>query len=361
MNTRRQIVGTGLIGLDVIISQKGEVLSSSLGGSAGNVLTILASLGWGAFPISYLGRDCVGDSLIDEFKALNCDIQYLVQSVNHHTPVIYQHQLGALHGPTHRFSFSCPICGTKHKPNFSDDIELLNFIPGLPTSDVLFLDRSTSLAATLAEHYFAKGSLVVFEPSSIGDDYQLFQHILNNCHVLKYSDDRLSDLREFDLSSVNVEIQTMGEKGLKFRGASLTQDWFNLGAYDLPKIADTSGAGDWCTAGLIYSIYSRRDNFKDTLRSYNKVAYALAFGQVLSTLNCLTVGARGLSSKLSATKCTNAAASFSRKRFVNEITPTLSNSNKALGGIYEYFFNESPKHHHRAINTQSLDTLACCS
>ena len=53
-----------------------------------------------------------------------------------------------------------------------------------------------------------------------------------------------------------VEVQTLGEQGLKYRhrfGRSWSE-WINVGAVPAPRLADTCGSGDWCTAGLIAKV-----------------------------------------------------------------------------------------------------------
>src|SRR5690606_5053259 len=61
----------------------------------------------------------------------------------------------------------------------------------------------------------------------------------------------------------------------------------------LNKVSDTSGAGDWCTAGLIYALLTNRA-LKPISIGESDIAKALIFGQALASLNCMTVGARGL-------------------------------------------------------------------
>ena len=361
MKTRWSVVGTGLIGLDVIVNQDGQVETSSLGGSAGNVLSILATLGWTSSPITLLGKDAAGNRLVSELESIGANTRYVVQSEAHHTPVIYQHQLGAKDEATHRFSFSCPYCGIKHKPDFhAYELCLSQFLSDLPQADVLFLDRPTTFALKLAEYYFSRGTLVVFEPSAVGESTDLFQQILNCTHILKYADERFPHLNAFNLNKVEVEIQTMGSKGLRFRAPSLTHDWCKLGAYDLPVIRDTSGAGDWCTAGFIYSLFGKKKS-KHNLDSYNHIAQSLAFGQVLSSFNCLTYGARGLFSQLPVKTLTKAASSLSKSRFSTNVRSVTSlEACPEDHQIYHYFYQESSKLSAKPALKPATFSEVCC-
>lgn len=294
MNPTPSIVGTGLFALDVILRQDGSTTSPTLGGSAGNVLYILGALGWSSTPVGVLGNDGAGSTVSNDFRSIAVDTRFLVKTEGRSTPVIYQHQLAHDHSATHRFTFACPVCGERRRPFWDCDDRLEAVRSELPPANVFFLDRPTKLGVTLAEQYAAAGSLVVFEPSAIGDDLDLFARAIRSAHIVKYAEDRLDELNGFELSEVAVEIQTRGADGLRFRVNSLGDDWANLTAYDLPYMQDTSGAGDWCTAGLIFELFRQNSGYQVKLSDREFIKEALAFGQALSTLNCMTEGARGL-------------------------------------------------------------------
>src|SRR6266516_4520033 len=55
---RPTAIGTGLIALDVVLNERrNERPRLWTGGTCGNVLTIMAFLGWNAVPVSRLGSD----------------------------------------------------------------------------------------------------------------------------------------------------------------------------------------------------------------------------------------------------------------------------------------------------------------
>ena len=292
MTAHHRIAGTGLFALDVIVDCDGHVAKTALGGSAGNVLSILAAFGWAAVPIGTLGDDKAGRAVHREFSDLGADLALMRFSSERSTPVVYQHQMRS-QTCTHRFSFACPECGRRRPPSWDDDSDLGQSPDDLPCADVFFLDRPTQLGVALARRYAGQGALVVFEPSAIGDDEELFAAALRSSHIVKYADERMGEVAGFELQPNAIEIQTRGAKGLRFRAPALCDSWLVLGAYDLPHLVDTAGAGDWCTAGLIYDLLSRRTVRKENW-NVEIVMRSLAFGQALSTLNCLTEGARGL-------------------------------------------------------------------
>lgn len=313
-----RIAGTGLFALDVIVRLDGSTAKPALGGSAGNVLSILGALGWTAVPIGATGDDPAARLLCETFDALGADLSLFKRSRHRCTPIIYQHQLGADADSTHRFSFACPVCGERRRPAWDDEQWLLDEHEELPEASVFFLDRPTELGVALARHYANQGALVVFEPSSLGDDRELFQRALCAAHIVKYADERIDDLPYDATMGPIVEIQTRGADGLRFRAPSLDGTWLTMGAYALPYVCDTSGAGDWCTAGFIYDLFRLGGASKMT--DYPTLVRALSFGQALSSLNCLTEGARGLLGVWSSQKIVKSARELCGRRVQSLMT-----------------------------------------
>jgi fructokinase len=288
------VVGTGLVALDVLSNAPKCVPDTALGGSAGNVLAILSHLGWHSIPVAELGVDSAAEKILQEFALLGADTRFLRQRRSTHTPVVFQ--LPGTGGATHEFSFSCPVCGLKrgylppvHDFNFSSSLA------NISAPDVFFFDRVNIWALELAERYRGTGTLVVFEPSAIDTDDSGFQRAIRAAHVLKYANDRISHLERFDRSTVNIEILTSGKDGLAFRENMRPNSWYRLPAYNVPFVADTAGAGDWCTSGflsaLIGNIFEGADKGGSDAK---RIHESLRVGQALAALNCMEVGARGL-------------------------------------------------------------------
>lgn len=286
-----RVVGTGLLALDVLIDESTVGSRAELGGSTGNVLAILAFLGWSSVPVARLGYDAAGERIRREFEQLHADTRFIKHEHHARTPVVYQFPGDAQR--THRFSFSCPFCGQKR--GFSaeaGDEHCHSVLKSVERSDVFYFDRVTDWSLNLAENYRRRGALVVFEPSAVNVERRAFQRAINACHILKYADERIDELEAFDCASVEVVIQTLGGEGLRFKASDTpTGNWRRLSAFKVPQVRDTAGAGDWCTAGLLYALHSAR---MSTQLNTPAVAAALRFGQALAALNCMHAGARGL-------------------------------------------------------------------
>ena len=129
---------------------------------------------------------------------------------------------------------------------------------------------------------------MVFEPSSKGPD-KLMEEALALAHVVKYADDRLASVQgamEYG-SAALVEVQTLGDRGLNYRHrlGRGTSKWMYLKAVPAPRVADTCGSGDWCTAGLIAK--AAVGGQKGLRRAGGRgVRAALRYGQALAAWNC---------------------------------------------------------------------------
>lgn len=309
------IAGTGLFALDVIVRLDGSKAAPSPGGSAGNVLSILGSLGWNAAPVGVLGDDFAGHAIQRDFERVGADIRLLRRSLARCTPVIFQQQLDmrvAQNDATHRFTFACPHCGGRRRPHWDDDPDFADVRAHLPPASVFYLDRPTRLGVEVAEQYALHGTIVVFEPSAVGDDADLFMRATRAARIVKYADERLGNLSTYHLRPDGIEIQTRGSHGLRFRSGTVDRSWTDLPAFRLPFIHDTAGAGDWCTAGMLHELFGAGAGPQAIER--DAIEHALVFGQALSTLNCMTEGARGLLAAWSSDQILRAARSVAQAR-----------------------------------------------
>jgi fructokinase len=214
-----------------------------------------------------------------------------------HTPIIIQEIRKSRDGtPTHRFSWSCPRCGQWLPAFKAVTLGAVDAVsPNLPGSSVFFMDRVSRAALTLAARAAEEGAVVFFEPAGKSDP-KLFREAIHLAHIVKYAEQRMSEASSAMErgSSTLLEVQTNGSQGLRYRHrlSRGVSKWLHLDAVSAPRLADTCGAGDWCTAGLVAKVAVgglaglRRVGAEG-------VREALRYGQALAAWNCAFEGARG--------------------------------------------------------------------
>jgi fructokinase len=290
---RPRVAGAGFITLDVTLGASSELAYSGVGGSTGNVLSILAFFGWNSVPLVHLGRDRVGAAIHREFLQLGADMSHVRLERSLTSPLLYQFAAEPTESP--RYSFACPVCGRSRR--FSEDLVNCGgeeFARSAAASSVFFFDRVTPGTVSMAAAARTGGALVFFEPSSVPSNRELFEAAVRNAHVIKYSADRIREPFTELLSCGFIEIQTLGARGLRFRKHSLAPDWIDLPALNAGAIADTSGAGDWCTAGFLHTLFALGNGDDVHALTYNEIYQALRLGQAIAALSVGHVGARGL-------------------------------------------------------------------
>ena len=291
--TKNIIVGAGLISLDVLI-RDGERLPVSyyVGGTCGNVMMILAHMGWDAYPIARLDGTRDTTRLLADMKRKGVHTDY-VSTSDGKTPVIVQRNFINKDGvPTHRFE------SRNNKGRFyldfksltlkqaNDVISKIDFVP-----KVFFFDRVSPAILKLATAFKEKGSVVFFEPSSRGDDVKRFNQCVELANVVKFSEQRFKDTKQFDVFKDKLLIQTQGAKGLSYR---LDSGWVHLEPVANNKVVDTAGAGDWTAATLINELFKGKEIKSISCFSAKMIEHALNEAQKIGAKSCSYEGARGM-------------------------------------------------------------------
>lgn len=276
-----------------MLGKESQLVYTGIGGSTGNVLSILAFLGWESLPLMNLGRDHVGTTIHREFTKLGANMRHVRLNRGLTSPLLYQFAGEPSEVP--RYSFACPACGQTRR--FHENLVESGgdeYLRCAAESNVFFFDRVTAGTVRMAQAARAGGAFVFFEPSSISADRDLFDAALSHAHVVKYSVDRIREPLDHRLSSGFVEIQTLGARGLRFRKHSLVPDWVELPALCTSSVVDTSGAGDWCTAGFLHAMFASRGANELCDLGYNDIYRSLRLGQSIAALSVRHFGARGM-------------------------------------------------------------------
>ena len=290
-------IGSGLVTLDIVFDDESpnEYIVGS-GGSCGNVMSILSYLGWKAYPVTRLGQDSAARIVLDDLERFGVCTEFISQEENVDTPSIIEGLRYLRNGRrTHSYTLRCPHCGNyllRYRAISSEMTERV--INNVEHARVFYFDRVSRGILNLAGHYRKRGALIVFEPSSIGNE-KFFREAVALSHILKYSHERIPDTSVVSEEClVPLEIQTLGPEGLRYRRANhrASASWRYLPAFQVSDVVDEAGAGDWCTSGIIQVLGQHgADSFLAATDS--RITRALKHGQALATVTCQYISPRG--------------------------------------------------------------------
>lgn len=288
-------VGAGLVCLDILIKglDNNTPISYTVGGTCGNVMTIMSYLGWNTYPIARLDNSHHTDLLIKDMKSHGVHTDYIITGKGK-TPVIIQRNIIDKDGlPVHRFEFKgangrmfleySPITLVQAK----EIMQEINFIP-----QVFFFDRVSPAYIYMAKEFKKKGSLIYFEPSC-KPTVAHFLECVEIADIIKFAEQRIPDVSFFEGMDMDAKIiiQTLGANGLKMR---INGAWYLINSIPNENVIDTSGAGDWTTSVFLTELY--KNNNCHTLGSFTseKIIQALEEAQKWAAKSCSYEGARGM-------------------------------------------------------------------
>jgi sugar/nucleoside kinase (ribokinase family) len=292
-----RVYGTGLISLDVVYGLQKRAPKYQVGGTCGNVLSILGFLGWDSYPISRLDADRAGNIVRSDFAQCGVHSDYLGLVPTAATPIIIEQIAKTRRGRyTHRFQLACLSCG-RFFPSFKPlRYKMVSeFLETAETPSVFFADRISKSILTLATHFAERGALIYFEPCGTGDE-KLFRQMCRLCHILKYSQQRARTFVDvLKGAEPLLQVETLGDDGIRFRSnlpVAATGGWVKVDGLEVDGFKDAAGAGDWASAALIDFLG------RSGLRIFEKTGQqqllkAVQYAQVLASWNCKYEGARG--------------------------------------------------------------------
>jgi len=323
-------VGAGFVALDLIQGDKGDKLAA--GGTCGNVMAILAWLGWHSVPIARLGEDTPARIVRADLESAGVDLSCVTANASTRTPIVIQRTVvNRAGGHSHRFTVTCPACG-QWLPRFrsfarGDATQAIEQIDSSPT--VFFFDRACSAINALARWAGDVGAIVMFEPSGHNND-RYFREAIELCHILKFSHERLRHARDFaDNPHPRIVIETLGAEGLRVRWRG---KWTRFNSFAAPRFVDSAGAGDWCSAGFLHVIGQDGAKGLKALRK-PKIENAIRIGQALSAINCGFEGARGAMSVLT---CQSTAKILQKLQGGEGTLPDPVSTNSNDNGFYHF-------------------------
>ena len=259
---QKTIIGTGIFNLDTIMVREysewpamrpfvdKEVLQE-VGGTCGNVMCMLATMGWKALPVACLDDSAEGLKITEDLKRYGCDCRYVTNTPEGGTTMLWcthkrtadgKHTMSVRTGSPggSRFPKRHFLRARDEAPVFMDQL--------IDVPSVFFFDNPAAGHRYLAREMKRKDcQLVYFEPSKVATNADL--ESIRVSDVIKFSDENVQDVSFADAYPDKVFIQTMGPGGVKIKengGA-----WYVIEGVKNDAVVDAEGAGDTFTAAFV--------------------------------------------------------------------------------------------------------------
>lgn len=253
---KMRIIGTGLLCLDIIHKNKDIILMN--GGTCANVMTVLAQLGEEStvlMPNYYMDEQKT--FCYNTLKKMNINVIHYCKTKKRIPRIIEVYE----GDKKHRFYTKCQKCGKDLLENrFISEKEAQNLMPQIMNNDVFLTDRISNGIKYIAHQFVAMNKKVFYEPNSARNLKAVIE-MSKLAHVIKFSADRISletaniILKQCAGSALELMIATQGERGMSFCyriDETQFSEWIKGPSIDFKSIRDTSGAGDWLTAGFLH-------------------------------------------------------------------------------------------------------------
>lgn len=290
-----KILGIGFVCADIIKTKNNNTYMP--GGTCANVLAVLSYLGWNSYLVKANYNDIYNELIEADLGNMGVEIINFTNT-DKNTPRVLQIK----NNDKHKFYTVCPECKNKLidilLPTRKDSKKLESKLD----VNVFYYDRISDGIKSLNE--FAKSKMIwtMYEPNSNRSYQQLFNNILN-ADIVKFSSDKIPQKvankikQDLENSNNNVKliILTLEEKGVIFSYRLCNgsfSNWISVEGRKLDNIVDTSGAGDWLTAGFLdyfVKIYPRSTCQLDE----EQIIMSLQNGQLVLRESCETEGALG--------------------------------------------------------------------
>lgn len=268
-----------------------ETIYQHVGGTAGNVMSILAWYGWHTLPAARLDDSEIGLLLKTDLESYGCDTRYLTNTPDGGTTILdIIHKTGRDGKPKTTYMAHSPRGGRFVNHRFwtlKQAQVLFDSLKQMP--NIFFFDRCAPGNILLAELFHDRGVLVFYEPNEPVD--RNFLRAVAASDIVKFSNEKHPDVSFTDGYTDKLFIQTMNEKGLRFKLRS--DDWIRVLPVYNPDYVDGEGAGDWTSSAFINEMGHHHMLSFDRIHQPN-VYHCLERAQRVASKSVSYIGAKGL-------------------------------------------------------------------
>ena len=287
-------LGAGTFPLDNLQEKTGKDIKTiyqHVGGTCGNVMSILAWMGWHTLPAARLDNSETGLLIKADLESYGCDTRLVSNTPDGGTTILdIIHKTGRDGKPKTAYMAHSPRGGRFVNHRFwtlKQAQALFDSLEEMP--DVFFFDRCAPGNILLAQLFHERGVLVYYEPNEPVD--RNFLRAVATSDIVKFSNEKHPDVSFTEGFTDKLFIQTLNEKGLRFKLRA--EGWMTIPPEHNPHAVDGEGAGDWTTSTFINELGHHHMLTFDRIHQPN-VTHCLEQAQRVASMSVSYLGAKGL-------------------------------------------------------------------
>ena len=290
-----KILGAGLICIDIVHDHDRTKIMN--GGSCANVISVLSQIGYDCSIIRERYSDYLESVLSKTISSLGVK-EIIYKDSTSNTPKVIE----VLNGSKHEFLTCCPKCGLKIlKLCLPTERDVTQALIDYFDYDVFYCDRTSPGIRIIMDRVRMNHGIVIYEPNTARNLDSLLESA-KHADVIKFSKERvppkIAERIRTTITGLKVIILTEGAEGLSFSHVlenGKMSEWIHVPSEFNGPVVDTSGAGDWLTAGFISELIKFDGcHSKGQFYSKNRLIDMLAQGMKYSQLCCAAIGAQGV-------------------------------------------------------------------
>ena len=287
-------LGVGTFPLDNLQEKNGKdvkTIYQHVGGTCGNVMSILAWMGWHTLPAARIDDSETGLLIKADLESYGCDTRFVSNTPDGGTTILdIIHKIGRDGKPKTAYMPHSPRGGRFVNHRFwtlKQAQALFDSLEEMP--DVFFFDRCAPGNILLAQLFHERGVLVYYEPNEPVD--RNFLRAVATSDIVKFSNEKHPDVSFTEGFTDKFFIQTLNEKGLRFKLRA--EGWITIPPEHNPHAVDGEGAGDWTTSAFINEMGHHHMLTFDRIHQPN-TWHCLQEAQRVASESVSYIGAKGL-------------------------------------------------------------------
>ena len=302
---KKKVLGAGVFNFDTIVVREypdgphkkkfiEHIISEEVGGTCGNVMTMLPYLGVDTYPVAIFDKSEQGLQMKKDLERYGADTRFVRNEDKGGTTLLRCTHKTDPDG-SHTISFRMTSPGSRfprRKQLGALNGEAVSFAESLDfVPDLFFFDDPSAGNMVLARELRPRGTTVYFEPEGMGDKESTFLKRVEVSDVVKFSGERIKHVSFTDRFTDKLFIRTMGKDGLDFRLRG--GRWIHIPPVANDNVVDWEGAGDWTSSAFIAGLLKGTTRDIRTI-SEDVVKEILIEAQIIASESVSYMGSKGM-------------------------------------------------------------------